>query len=309
MRPKYSVIIPVYNEEDAVIPLFSELKKVMDQLNNAYEIIFIDDGSEDNTLGKLKSLRPVKIVQFRKNFGQTAALDAGIKEARGEIIITLDGDGQNPPSEIPKLLNKLNEGYDLVSGWRYQRKDPLMKKFLSRGANFLRKYLVKDHIHDSGCTLKVYRQECFEGMTLYGEIHRFIPAMLAWRGFKVGEVKVEHRPRRGGKAKYGPKRIIKGFIDMWNVWFWRKYSGRPLHLFGGLGFLFITIGSILGIYLAVGRILGLFTLQNRIWPLVAIFCFLAGLQLFVTGILADIAVKTYYSGDRKVYSIRKIFKQ
>lgn len=305
---KYSIVVPVYNEEENVKSLHMQIIGVMDIINNNYEIIFINDGSTDNSLSALKELSPLKIINFRRNFGQTAALDAGIKATRGEVIITLDGDGQNPPSEITKLLKKLEEGYDLVSGWRYKRKDPFTKKVTSRGADFLRGLLIKDGIHDSGCTLKAYRKECFEDLDLYGEMHRFIPAILKWKGFKVGEVKVEHRERKYGKTKYNSKRIIKGFLDMWMVWFWRKYSARPLHLFGSLGVLIGGAGFTLGSYLAIARILGYISLQNSIWPLVSIFMLLVGLQLFISGILADIAIKTYYGNKKLNYSIKNIIE-
>lgn len=305
---KYSVVVPVYNEENSIIPLYTEIKRVMDDLSNSYEIIFVDDGSDDQSFERMKNLYPLKIVRFRKNFGQTAALDAGIKQAKGEIIITLDGDGQNPPKEIPKLLAKLDEGYDVVSGWRWHRQDPFSKKFISYGADFLRSFLVKDQIHDSGCTLKAYRRECFNEVDLYGEMHRFIPAILRWQGFKIGEVPVDHRPRVSGKTKYNWKRIIKGFIDMWSVWFWRKYASRPLHLFGGLGILIGGVGTVMGLYLAIARFLGLIYLQGRIWPLVSVFLILVGLQLFLSGILADISVKTYYSERRKSYSVKEIIE-
>ena len=233
-----SAVVPVYNEEKNVARLHQELKEALAEIGGFFEIIFVNDGSTDNTLEELKKLKPVKIINFRKNFGQTAAMDAGIKEARGEIVITMDGDGQNDPRDIPLLLEKINEGYDVVSGWRWQRKDKPMKRFLSRGANFLRKFLVSDNIHDSGCSLKAYRKECFDKVDLYGEMHRFIPAILRWRGFKIGEVKVSHRPRSAGETKYDWKRIPKGFLDMTSVWFWRKYSDRPLHLFGERRFVF-----------------------------------------------------------------------
>ena len=303
---KYSVVIPAYNEEGAAQELHSELVQVMNSLGENYEIIFINDGSSDKTFEVLRSLEPVKIICFRKNYGQTAALDAGIKAAHGEIIITLDADGQNPPSEIPKLLEKMKEGYDVVSGWRKNREDSFFKKFTSRGANRLRHFLVNDGINDSGCTLKAYKRECFEDVNLQGEMHRFIPAILKINGFKIGEVIVEHRSRKTGNTKYNLKRVLKGFVDMWSVWFWRKYAGRPLHLFGGLGAILMLGGGIMGIVLIILRILSLISLQRTIWPIFAIFLFLAGMQLFVSGILADIMVKNHYSNGRTVYKIREV---
>lgn len=306
---KYSVIIPVYNEQDAVVALHREIKQTMDRLGQPYEILFVDDGSRDETFARLNTLSPIKIIRFRKNFGQTAALDAGFKEAKGEIFITMDGDGQNDPADIPKLLEKLTQDFDLVSGWRKNRQDDFSKRFMSRGANFLRRFLVADHIKDSGCTLKAYRRECFEDLDLFGEIHRFIPAMLVWKGFRVGEVEVNHRPRRAGKTKYNWKRVLKGFVDMVSVWFWRKYSGRPLHLFGGVGVILGTVGTIMAILLAVLRLTHVISLQNSIWPLVAFFLMLAGIQFFVFGLLGDIAIKTYYNGRRTVYSIRETIEK
>ncbi|MBU0612618.1 glycosyltransferase family 2 protein [Patescibacteria group bacterium] len=305
---KYSVIVPVYNEEESVQPLFSEIKDAMNKMQQPYEIIFVDDGSIDKTFEKLNSLSPIKIIRFRKNFGQTAALDAGFKNAEGEIFITMDGDGQNDPVDIPKLIKKMSEGYDMVSGWRIDRKDDFSKRFFSRGADFLRKFFINDKIHDSGCSLKAYKAECFKNLTLYGEIHRFIPGILRWLGFRIAEIKVNHRPRTTGKTKYNWKRVLKGLIDMISVWFWRKYSGRPLHLFGGLGIISGTLGMLLGTYLAVARILGKIALQNSIWPLIAVFLVLTGIQLFISGLLADIAVKTYYNEKRSTYSIKEIIE-
>lgn len=306
---KYSVIIPVFNEEGSVMLLHSEIKSVMDRLGQPYEIIFVDDGSGDGTFERLCSLSPIKIIRFRKNFGQTSALDAGFKNAGGEIFITLDGDGQNDPADIPRLLEKMDEGYDLVSGWRRNRKDSYSKRFISRGANLLRKFFVADHIRDSGCTLKVYRRECFVDLDLFGEIHRLIPAVLAWKGFKIGEVEVNHRSRLHGVTKYNWKRILKGLIDMISVWFWRKYASRPLHLFGGLGILFGSIGTLLGITLAILRIIHVISLQNSIWPLVSFFLVLAAIQFFISGLLGDIAIKTYYNGGRKTYNIKEIIEK
>ena len=263
-----SIVIPVYNEEENVAQLHQEILSVIRKLNKTFEIIFVNDGSEDKTLEELRGLKPIKIIDFRKNFKQTAALDAGIKEARGNIIITMDGDLQNDPADIPLLLTKLNEGYDVASGWRWQRKDSFVKKIISRSANLLRRFFINDHINDSGCTLKAYRQECFENFDLYGEMHRFIPALLIWRGFKVVEVKVNHRPRVAGKTKYTLSRIFKGLIDMMAVWFWRKFSTRPLHIFGGAGLIIFTTGFLLIAILFTLRLFGIISLQTTIRPLV-----------------------------------------
>lgn len=304
---KYSVIVPVYNEEENIGPLHAEIKQTMEQLGQPYEIVFIDDGSSDTTVENIKQLHPVKLIELRKNFGQTAAMDAGFKNASGEIFITLDGDGQNPPHEIPKLLKVMEDGdFDIVSGWRKKRKDTPLKKFVSRGAYALRKMLVKDHIHDSGCSLKAYRRECFDDVDLFGEMHRFIPAILSWSGFSVTEVEVEHRPRTHGSTKYNWKRVIKGFIDMLAVWFWRRYSARPLHLFGGLGMLLISAGALLGAYLLIRWFVLAHGIANSNLPLLAVLFVILGVQFFVSGILADIEIRTYHRHTKKAYSIKRI---
>lgn len=304
----YSIIVPIFNEAGNIEPLYREIAAAMGQLHQPYEVIFIDDGSTDGSFDEMRRLPAVRIIRFRKNFGQTAALDAGFKHARGRVFITMDGDGQNNPVDIPRLLAVLDQGYDFVSGWRTKRRDSYGKRFLSHGARWLRRFLVADRIHDAGCTLKVYRRECFEELDLFGEIHRFIPAMLVWKGFRVGELPVDHRPRRHGQTKYNWRRVIKGLVDMMSVWFWRKYSGRPLHLFGSLGIILGTIGALLGLTLAILRISGLLSLQNSIWPLVSVFLVLAGIQFFISGLLGDIAIKTYYRERRTVYSIRDIIE-
>ena len=196
-----SIIIPVHNEEDNVTTLHSRLTTTLNSLGKSYEIIFVDDGSTDNTYARLLKLNNTKIIKFRKNFGQTAAWSAGFEHARGKIIITMDGDLQNDPEDIPALLHKLEEGYDVVSGWRIDRHDKFTKKLFSKFGNFFRRILLKDDIHDAGCSLKAYRRECFADFDLYGEMHRFIHAILKWKGFKVGEVKVHHHQRIYGKTK------------------------------------------------------------------------------------------------------------
>lgn len=290
-KPYFSFIIPVYNEEDNVVPLHKEIVAVAKKLKKPFEIIFVDDGSSDKTLENLKKLTPIKILVLRKNSGQSAALDAGIKEAQGEILITMDGDGQNDPADVPKMLAKLN-GFDAVCGWRYKRQDPFSKRFISRGARFLRSFLVADKVHDSGCTLRVCKRECFENLDLYGEMHRMIPALLVWNGFHLTEVKVNHRPRTKGKTKYSWKRTFKGFLDMLDVWFWRKYQSRPLHLFGGAGLILIFFSSLFGLSLIIRRAFFGYSLADKIWPLVAVTGFITGIQLLIFGLLANLIIKT-----------------
>jgi len=262
-----SVIIPLYNEEGNVAELHREIREVCEANNYTYEIIMVDDGSTDHTLQRVLELSPVKIIRFRRNFGQTAAFDAGIKQARHEYIVTMDGDRQNDPGDIPKLIAHLEKHeLDVVSGWRKKRRDDFSKRFFSRGAKMLRDVLVKDRIHDSGCALKVYRRGCFENINLFGEMHRFIPALLQIKGFTVGEVEVNHRPRVAGVSKYNWKRAMKGFVDMISVWFWNKYAVRPLHLLGGAGMVLLGVGVLSSLYTFVLFLSGQ-NMSNTVWPL------------------------------------------
>jgi len=219
-----SVVLPVYNEEKNIEILYHELVLVLDKLDKNYEIIFVDDKSMDKSSKIIEEISKkdnnIKLIRFRKNFGQTAALDAGIKNSLGKIIITMDSDLQNDPRDIPNLIKELSRGYDVVSGWRYNRKDNFSKRVLSRGANILRKLIINDTITDSGCTLKAYRRECFKDLKLYGEMHRFIPALLSLNGFKISEMKVNHRKRKFGKTNYTFKRTLNGFLDMFLLKFW-----------------------------------------------------------------------------------------
>ncbi|MFA6475519.1 MAG: glycosyltransferase family 2 protein [Patescibacteria group bacterium] len=303
----YSIIVPVYNEALNIPELHQRLLDVTKKLSGNFEIIMVDDGSTDNTSKLLAELPSITVITLRKNFGQTAALDAGIKQAKGDVIVTLDGDLQNPPEEIPKLINYMQEHkYDVVSGWRKNRQDGFGKKISSYGALVLRKILLHDSIHDSGCTLKVYKKSCFEDVNLYGESHRFIPAILHLSGFSVGEIVVEHQARRAGQSKYGSGRIIRAFIDLLGLWFWRNYSYRPLHLFGGLGLILMSSGSILLFLLALARLVWQYPLSTSIWPMIAVLSILAGLQLFITGLIAEVLAKSYYSEGRKPYTIKTI---
>ena len=290
-----SVVVPVFNEEGNVANLHKEIVDVCETNGYVYEVIFIDDGSTDKTAEICKTLRPLKLIQMRKNFGQTAAMDAGIKAAKNDYIITMDGDGQNDPADIPNMISYLQENnLDVVSGWRKNRKDTVMKRFTSRGANFLRHMIVHDGIHDSGCSLKVYKRECFKGVNLYGEQHRFIPALLKIKGFKIGEIVVNHRPRTSGKTKYNWKRTIKGFVDMISVWFWNKFASRPLHLLGGAGMGFIGLGFICGVWSLVIFLKGAKMSNNMIPPLLTVFFVIIGILLFVFGLMSEIMMKTYY---------------
>ena len=305
-----SIVVPLFNEEDNVKKLHQKIVEACRKLDKKFEIIFIDDGSKDDTVKNCKELSPLKLIKFRRNFGQTASFDAGFQEAKGKIIITMDGDLQNDPADIPKLLDKMAEGYDVVSGWRFNRKDSLSKIIFSRGADKLRKFFIHDKIHDSGCSLKAYKKECFNDLELHGEMHRFIPALLEIDGFKVAEVKVSHYPRIHGVTKYNWKRAIKGLIDMMSIWFWRKFANRPLHLFGSSGvFLTLAGGGILFWMLIEKIFLGV-SLQEKIWPMIGVLFILVGVQLFVSGLLADILVKNYFKAKgSRGYSIKEIIKK
>lgn len=302
-----SVVVPVFNEEGNVRELHQEILEVCKKENYKFEIIFVDDGSKDKTPEICKELKPLKYIRMRKNFGQTAAMDAGIKAAQYDYIVTMDGDRQNDPADIPKLVKYLEDNnLDIVSGWRKNRKDTVMKKFTSRVANFLRGIIVKDHIHDSGCSLKIYKKECFDHINLYGEMHRFIPALLKIKGFEVGEVVVNHRPRTAGVAKYNWKRTVKGFVDMISLWFWRKYSVRPLHILGAGGMISIFLGVVCAIWSIVLFALGYKMSNNIMPPLLTVFFIIVGLLMFIFGLMSDMMSKTYYgSGIDKSYSVKE----
>jgi len=307
MGKAISVVVPVYNEKENVANLHAEIKALCESQNYAYEIIMVDDGSKDGTWKEVAKLSPVTLIRLRRNFGQTAAMDAGIKRAKYDYIVTMDGDGQNDPKDIPNLVAYLEENdLDVVSGWRKYRKDTFFKKFVSRGANFLRSQLIHDGIQDSGCSLKIYKKECFDGINLYGEMHRFIPAILKIRGFTVGEIVVNHRPRTLGKTKYNWRRTVKGFIDMLSVWFWDKFEVRPLHLLGGAGLFFIMLSVFTG-SVTVYKYLSGAKMSDTPLPLITTFTFLSGIQFFISGLLADSLIKNLYDrSERKYYSVKEV---
>jgi glycosyltransferase involved in cell wall biosynthesis len=305
-----SIVVPVLNEEGNVAELHREIKEVCEREHYDYEIIFIDDGSSDRTGEICRSLVPIKYIRFQKNFGQTAAMDAGIKAAQKEFIVTMDGDLQNDPNDIPMMLDYLLEhNLDIVSGWRKNRHDTLMKRFISRGANIIRRILVHDGIHDSGCSLKIYRRKCFRNVNLYGEQHRFIPAILKIKGYTVGEVVVNHRARPTGRTKYTWSRTIKGFVDMISVWFWKKFASRPLHLMGGLGMLSVLIGFGCAIWFLVLFLLGYKMSNNLIPLLLTIFFMIIGMLMFVFGLMSEMLMKIYYGVKVDVpYNIKEVIE-
>lgn len=303
-----SIVVPTFNEEDNVRTLFEDTQKVIEEMTVTYEILFIDDGSTDKTLERLLEIPDphLKIVKFRKNFGQTAAMDAGFKTALGRVIIPMDADLQNDPNDIPRLLAKLEEGYDVVSGWRKDRSDPLSKRFISAGANFLRKVLINDNIQDSGCTLKAYRRECFEDLDLYGEMHRFVPALLHWRGFRVTELPVAHHDRRHGQTKYTTWRVLRGFLDLIIVNFWMHFSARPIHLFGTLGIITTLAGFSTGVYLTVLKFMG-HAIGGRPLLMLTVLLLILGVQFIIFGVMSDIMIKIYYK-NQPSYAIETVYQ-
>jgi glycosyltransferase involved in cell wall biosynthesis len=302
-----SFIIPVFNETENVEKLHQELLNVASIMGVEYEIIMVDDGSTDGTYQKLKKLRPITVIRMRTNFGQTSALDAGIKASKYPLLVTMDADLQNDPGDVPALIHYLEENeLDVVSGWRKNRQDPYSKKFVSRGANLIRTFLIDDGIHDSGCTLKVYRKECFENLTLYGEMHRFIPALLKMKGFTIGELPVNHRPRTAGKSKYNMNRTIKGLVDMIMIWYWNRYATRPFHFLGTAGVLIIIFSFFSGLMTLKEFFQGQ-DMSETFWPMFTLLTFLVGLQFFILGFISDMLMKTYYGQEgRHVYSVKDV---
>ena len=307
-----SLVIPVYNEEDNLAPLYQKIKEVMDSLGRDYEVIFVDDGSQDKSPQILDSLAQkdprVKVIHFRRNFGQTAALAAGFEMAQGEVVITLDADLQNDPSDIPRLLEKMEEGYDVVSGWRKDRQDPFLSRTLpSLVANWLISKVTGVELHDYGCTLKAYRREVVKELNLYGELHRFLPALASWMGVKIAEIPVTHHPRRFGKSKYGITRTFRVILDLILVQFLLRYSTRPIRIFGGGGLISLILGMALGLYLSVVKIFFHHRIGNRPLLILAVLLIILGIQLLSLGILGEFLTRIYYEGqNKKPYVIKYV---
>ncbi len=307
---KYSVIVPIYEEEGNIKELDAEIRAVMDKLGN-YEIIYINDGSKDKSLTELKKLKNSMIINLNRNYGQSIALDAGFKQAQGDIIISLDGDLQNDPKDIPKLLEKLEkDNLDVVAGWRKHRKDKSGIKILTKIGRLLRRIIIKDDVHDTGCTLRVYRKEAAKSLDLWGEMHRYILALLRWKGFTIGEVVVNHRPRTQGKTKYNYKKMYKGFIDLIYIWFLNKYSNRPLHMFGGLGLISFFAGLLPIIWSIYQKITGSLPLNRSGWFFLGFFLIIIGVMFFCFGILMDLIIRTNVNTSpvERRYYVRDIIK-
>jgi glycosyltransferase involved in cell wall biosynthesis len=309
-----SVVVPVYNEEDNLLPLHRQLTEVLEQLKIDYEIVVIDDGSTDGSFAVLTRLlqedRHLRVIRFRRNYGQTAAMAAGLSHARGEIIVTLDGDLQNDPQEIPRLLAKLEEGYDLVSGWRMNRQDPYFSRILpSRIANWLISWITGVKLHDYGCTLKVLRSNIAKELKLYGEMHRFIPALAADLGASITELPVNHRPREKGRSKYGLFRTVWVILDLLTVKFYSSYSTRPGHLFGLFGLVCTAIGGGITMVLGLQRLFTAAGLASRPLLLLGILLMVVGVQFLTMGLIGEMLVRTYHESQGKTpYVIRDILE-
>jgi glycosyltransferase involved in cell wall biosynthesis len=285
-----SIIIPVFNEEENIVPLYKDILNVVKK-KYSYEIIFIDDGSKDQTLNNILEIKKkdnnVKFISFRRNFGKAEALNVGFEKAEGDIVFTMDGDLQDDSIEIPHFIEKINEGYDLVSGWKYKRLDPFGKRLPSKFFNALTRWITNIPLNDFNCGFKAYKKEVVKEIKLYGELHRYVPALASWKGFTVGEVKVQHRERLHGDSKYGWERLMKGFLDLFTINYLGSYRNKPLHLFGTLGFMFTSLGILTGLYLTIKWFQG-YGLSDRPLLLLAILLIVIGVQSVSIGLIADL---------------------
>lgn len=309
-----SVVIPIYNEEENINELYVKLTNVLPSISENYEILFVDDGSTDNSFNILKGInkedKNVKVIKFRRNFGQSAAISAGFDHSKGNVIITMDGDLQNDPADIPLLLEKIKEGYDVVSGWRVERKDPFFtKKLPSKFSNWLASKLTGVKLHDFGCTLKAFRREAVENINLYGEMHRYIPALASWMGVSIAEVKVRHHPRQHGTSKYGITRLMRGMLDLITVKFLLSYSTRPLQLLGIPGIISFLVGFVIGAYLTIERLVFGMSIASRPLLLLAVLLLFLGAQFITMGLLGEIITRTYYEVQGKpIYAVKEIIE-
>ncbi len=310
-EPYLSVVIPIYNEEESIPILYNRLTEELSALDRSYEIIAVDDGSRDHSFVLLRDLAQsdprLRVVRFRRNFGQTAAFAAGFKRARGQVILTIDADLQNDPADIGRLLDKLDEGFDVVSGWRERRQDPFWNRRLpSQIANRLISWSTGVSLHDYGCSLKVYRTEVVQNIQLYGELHRFIPAIASWQGVAVAELPVRHHARRFGQTKYGIGRTIRVVLDLLTVRFLLSYGTRPMHIFGLFGMGSILLGTITGLYLTILKFIYAESLADRPLLLLAVLLIILGVQFISIGLIGELVVRTYYETQQKpIYAVRE----
>lgn len=311
-QPEVSVVIPLFNEAKNVPPLYHALKSALEELGRTWEIIFVDDGSTDATYQLLNQLyrrdEGVHVVRLRRNFGQTAAMVAGFDYAHGETIVTLDADLQNDPKDIALLLRKLDEGYDVVSGWRVNRQDGFwLRRLPSQVANWLISKTTGTYLHDYGCTLKAYRAETIKELRLYGEMHRFIPALIGGNGASIAELPVNHRPRLNGRSKYGPSRIVRVFLDLVMIKFFLSFMTKPLQIFGLAGLLTFLPGVAICCYLVLGRLFFSLPLASRPLFLLGILLTIVGVQFVGIGILAEIQIRTYHETlNKPIYAVREV---
>ncbi len=318
--PHLSLIVPLLNEADNLFPLYEHLVMSLEQVGQSWEVIFIDDGSTDASPAILEVLfrrdpARVRVIQFRCNFGKTAALNAGFAHARGQVMITMDADLQDDPAEIPAMLAKLDEGYDLVAAWRIDRQDPLDKTMPSRIFNFAVSRLTGVRLHDFNCGFKVYRRTVTDSVKLYGELHRFIPVLAYQHGFRIAELPVQHHPRRAGVSKYGAGRLLKGFLDFGIVLFLTTYLKRPLHLFGTVGLTVFGLGSLINLYLAflwllreVGGVAGIGPIGTRPLLIVGVLAMILGIQLISIGLLGEM-LRYFTYRPTEEYAIRRILEK
>ena len=305
---KVSIVVPLYNEEESITPLIQEIHKGVSSLSCDYEILFIDDGSTDSSFHKIKSIagndKKIRYISFRKNYGKSAALQVGFKHTRGDAIITMDADLQDDPAEIPNLLKKLDEGYDLVSGWKKKRFDPFVKKHSSKFFNFTTRVISGIKIHDFNCGLKAYRSVVVKELNIYGELHRYIPVLAGYKGFRVTEIPVKHHARRYGKTKFGLSRFFKGFVDLITVVFTTRYIQRPMHLFGFFGAFAFLAGIAINAYMTYEKLFLGKHLSERPLLFLGILLIIVGVQFFSVGLLGEIMV--HNSQNDKEYVIKEM---
>ena len=303
---KLSVVVPLFNEQDSLQPLSAEIRKVCIANNFDFEVIFVDDGSTDNSLKVIKDIcrgdRRFKYVSFQKNYGKSAALNIGFKKASGTVVVTMDADLQDDPGEIPNLILKLNEGFDMVSGWKKKRYDPFIKKHSSKFFNAVTRWFSGVKIHDFNCGLKIYKKNVLDQIRVYGELHRYIPVLANWKGFSVAELVVTHHPRKFGYTKFGISRFFKGFVDLLTVVFITRYAKRPMHLFGFLGAFSLIGGTILNLVLTYQKLFHNMPLSNRPMLFLGVLLIIVGMQFFSLGLIGEMMVSSSHTSNE--YTLR-----